>query len=74
MSLITTAELPRYLHSYPDGAPSMPLSHMSNEDIDMAISMILRKGGNIADVPKSQYGRRVLVDTFMRLERQCPVE
>ena len=54
--------------------PELPVAHLSNEEIDQALSYIVAKGATYNDIPTSQYGRRVAVSTYCDLERGIPVD
>ena len=62
---------------YPDTwrgvRPELPLSHMTDEEIDQTLSLMLKDGVTYNDIPRSQYGRRVAVDTMFKLERGHPI-
>jgi len=72
MSYLRTADCPPFPDTWRGRRAELPVSHMTDEEIDHAIELILRKGATIHDIPTSQYGRRVAVQTFMKLEEGAP--
>lgn len=53
--------------------PEFPLSHLTDDEIDHCLLLMLKDGVTVNDIPRSQYGRRVAVDTMFKLERGHPV-
>lgn len=74
MDFLPTAQCRKYPDTWRGVRPELPLAHMDDTDIDEALSQMLRDGVTINDIPRSQYGRRVAVDTMFKLERGTPIQ
>lgn len=74
MDFIPTSKCRVYPDTWRGIRPEMPCSHMTDEEIDHCLSLLMRDGVTTHDIPKSQYGRRVTVDTYFKLERGTPIQ
>lgn len=57
-------------HLNPKTLPK-PCRELTDDDIDLALRSIVTLRTDIILLPKTQYGRRVMVDHFMSLERKA---
>lgn len=74
MDFVPTAKCKKYPDTWRGVRPEMPLSHMDDTDIDHMLELMLKDGVTVNDIPRSQYGRRVAVDTMFKLERGQPIQ
>lgn len=74
MTLLPTSQCRKFPDTWRGLRPEMPLSHMSDTEIDQCLALMIGNGVTVNDIPRSQYGRRVAVDTMFKLERGEPVQ
>ncbi len=70
---VKTSLCPKYPISGANAGQKWPLDRLTDDDIDLALSYMLRQVGDNLFIPTSNYGRRIAVSTFLAYEQIQPV-
>lgn len=74
MPKIKTADCPILPAHMQGQKPEIPVPHLLDEDIDLALDYMHQRGAFDMDPPATKYTRRIAVATFLKMEQGTPVD